>query len=274
MEPSTRTGDVEGTSVPAAPDADVENAHDAPTARLDAPTAPHRTPAAHPAPTGEGEARTENAPPASDAPTKEVRPSMLGSIHEQCSACGAPMASDQRYCLRCGERNGPARVPALDRAGQRTQAAPAAGPPRRPRTSVNTALIAGVGTLLLALGVGVLIGRSSNSSSSKTPAAQVITVPTAGGSAGTAGTGTTGGASTPGASARTPGAAAAKASKSNAAAGSAAAAAAAAAATKAAAKAKGPPPKVVTVGSPGKGPGYQKGHFTGNFFGGEEPEEK
>jgi hypothetical protein len=40
------------------------------------------------------------------------------------------------------------------------------------------------------------------------------------------------------------------------------------------AKAAGPPPKVVTVGSPGKGPGYQKGHFTGNFFGGEEPEEK
>jgi hypothetical protein len=40
------------------------------------------------------------------------------------------------------------------------------------------------------------------------------------------------------------------------------------------AKAAGPPPKVVTVGSAGKGPGYQKGHFTGNFFGGEEPEEK
>jgi hypothetical protein len=200
---------------------------------------------------------------------------MLSSMHEQCSACGAPMASDQRYCLVCGERNGPARVPALDRAGQRTQAAPAQGPPQRPRTSVNTALIAGVGTLLLALGVGVLIGRSSNSSSSKTPAAQVIRVPEGGGSAGTAGTGTTGGASTPGASAKTPGAAAVKASKSNAAAGSAAAAAAAAAAaTKAAAKAKGPPPKVVTVGSPGKGPGYQKGHFTGNFFGGEEPEEK
>jgi hypothetical protein len=184
------------------------------------------------------------------------------------------MASDQRYCLRCGERNGPARVPVLDRAGQRSQATSPAGPPQRPRTSVNTALIAGVGTLLLALGVGVLIGRSSNSSNSKTPAAQVIRVPEGGGSAGTAGTGTTGAASTPGASAKTPGAAAAKASKSNAAAGRAAAATAAAAAAKAAAKAKGPPPKVVTVGSPGKGPGYQKGHFTGNFFGGEEPEEK
>jgi hypothetical protein len=268
MEPSTRTGDVEGTSVPAG--ADVENAHDAPTARLDAPTAQHRATAAHPGPADEV-ATTASAPPGGEAPTKEVRPSVLSSVHEQCSACGAPMASDQRYCLVCGERNGPARVPALDTARQRTDLTPAAGPPHRARTSANTALIAGVGTLLLALGVGVLIGRSSNSSSSKTPAAQVITVPTGGGSAGTAGTGTTGGASTPGASAQTPGAAAAKASKSSAAAGAAAAAAASKAVAK---KAKGPPPKVVTVGSAGKGPGYQNGHFTGNFFGGEEPEEK
>jgi hypothetical protein len=270
MDPSTRTEDLEGASVPAAPN--VRSAHDAPTARLDAPTTQHNAPAAHPGPAAEGLAGTEGGPPASDAQTKEVRPSMLSSMHEQCSACGAPMASDQRYCLRCGERNGPARVPALDRAGQRTQAAPAAGPPQRPRTSVNTALIAGVGTLLLALGVGVLIGRSSNSSSSKTPAAQVIRVPEGGGSAGTAGTGTTGSASTPGASTQTHGAAAAKTSKSNAAATAAAAAAASKAAVKKAVK--GPPPKVVTVGSPGKGPGYQKGHFTGNFFGGEEPEEK
>jgi hypothetical protein len=248
----------------------VDSAHDAPTARLDAPADPHHTPAAHPGPVGEGVARPESAPPASDAATKEVRPSVLSSMHEQCSACGAPMASDQRYCLQCGERNGPSRVPALDRPRQRTNETPAR-PPSRPRTSVNTALIAGVGTLLLALGVGVLIGRSSNSSSGKTPAAQVIRVPEGGGSAGTAGTGTTGGASSPSASA--PGAAAAKTSKS-AAAASAAAASAAAASKVAVKKAKGPPPKVVHVGSPGKGPGYQKGHFTGNFFGGEEPEEK
>jgi hypothetical protein len=29
------------------------------------------------------------------------------------------------------------------------------------------------------------------------------------------------------------------------------------------------PLKSVKVGTPGKGPGYQKGHFTGNFFGPE-----
>ena len=98
MDPSTRTGDVEGASVPAAPN--VESAHDAPTARLDVPTAQQHAPAAHPGQAAEGVARTENGPPASDAPTKEVRPSILSSMHEQCSACGAPMASDQRYCLR------------------------------------------------------------------------------------------------------------------------------------------------------------------------------
>jgi hypothetical protein len=268
MEPSTRTEDLEGASAPAAPK--VESAHDAPTARLDAPTAQHPAVDARPGQTDEVAARSQSAPPAGDAPTKEVRPSMLSSIHEQCSACGAPMAPDQRYCLQCGERNGPARVPALDNARQRSGETPAR-PPQRARTSPNTALIAGVGTLLLALGVGVLIGRSSNSSSTKTPAAQVITVPAGGGSTGTAGTGTAGGASSPSAGAQAAGAGAAKTSKSNA-----AAAAAAAAASKAAVKkaVKGPPPKVVTVGSPGKGPGYQKGHFTGNFFGGEEPEEK
>jgi hypothetical protein len=267
MEPSTRTEDLEGASAPAAPK--MESAHDAPTARLDAPTAQHPAVDARPGQTGEVAAGTQSGPPAGDTPTKEVRPSMLSSIHEQCSACGAPMAPDQRYCLQCGERNGPARVPALDSSRQRSGETPARYP-QRPRTSPNTALIAGVGTLLLALGVGVLIGRSSNGSSSKTPAAQVITVP-AGGSTGAAGTGATGGAS-PNAGAQTPGAAAAKTSKSNAAATAAAAAAASKAAVKKAVK--GPPPKVVTVGSPGKGPGYQKGHFTGNFFGGEEPEEK
>jgi hypothetical protein len=258
MEPSTRTEDVEGASVPAAPHA--ESVHDAPTARHDLPTAQHDV-------AGAARMTSGQAPPASDVPTKEVRPSVLGAMHEQCSACGAAMAPDQRYCLECGERNGPARVPALDRGRQRPDEPPAPRSPQRQRTSVNTALIAGVGTLLLALGVGVLIGRSSNNTSAKTPPPQVVTVAGGGGSgSGTAGTGTTGAGSSTSSAAQTPGAAAAKASKSG--------AAAATTSKVVVKKASGPPPKVVHVGSPGKGPGYQKGHFTGNFFGGEEPEEK
>lgn len=120
--------------------------------------------------------------------------------------------------------------------------------------SANTTLIAGIGTLLLALGVGVLIGRTGNGTSAKAPPAQVITV-AGGGSAGAA-------SASP--ATEQPSAGAAKTAKSG--------AASSPAAVKAAAKAKGPPPKVVTVGSPGKGAGYQNGHFTGKFFGGEEEE--
>ncbi len=176
-------------------------------------------------------------------------PSMVSSIREQCSACGAAMASDQRYCLECGERRGPARVPTLDGLGQRATPAPTAARPARARMSINSTMIAGIGTLLLAMGVGVLIGRSGNSTSGKAAPAQVVTVAGGAGSAAT---------STP----QTPSsAAAAPSTKSS---GSSAAASA-----KAATKAAAAPPKTVKVGSAGTGPGYQKGHFTGNFFGPE-----
>lgn len=180
-----------------------------------------------------------------------ARPRMTVSIREQCSACGAGMASDQRYCVECGQRRGPARVPLLDATARRAAQAPAAGRPRRrPSMSVNSTLIAIIGTLLLAMGVGVLIGRSGNSA--KSPPAQVVTVAGAGGTAGAATT-TTAPQSSSGA---------AQASKSS----GASATSHAKSATKTPAAA---PPKTVTVGSPGKGPGYQHGHFTGNFFGPE-----
>jgi len=179
-----------------------------------------------------------------------VRPSLVTSIREQCAACGAALAPDQRYCVQCGQRCGPARVPMLDGfAARARQTDTPRRPPKRPRLSANSTLIAGVGTLLLALGVGVLIGRSGNNTSAKAPPAQVVTV-AGGGAASTAAT-----SESPQQSAAT----SSKAAKSS--------GAAAAAAKKAAAK--GPPLKVVKVGSPGKGPGYQRGHFTGNFFGPE-----
>jgi hypothetical protein len=102
-----------------------------------------------------------------------------------CAACGAPMADDQRYCLECGERRAPlsssllASVP----AGSAQQARGAHGPPatQRPAGSADgsrnnaVTVLAGVGVLLLAMGVGVLIGRSG---ASKQPASapQVISV--------------------------------------------------------------------------------------------------
>jgi hypothetical protein len=189
-----------------------------------------------------------------DEPTTEIRAPLVSPIREQCSACGSAMAADQRYCVECGHRRGPPRVPQLDAIAQRAaETAPSRRPHRGPRVSANTTLLAGIGTLLLALGVGVLIGRSGNGSSAKAPPAQVVTV-AGGGTAGTAST-------TPTAS---------QPATTKAAHGSEAAskAAAKAAVRKAAAKLQ-----VVTVGSPGKGRGYQHGHFTGNFFG-PEAEEK
>lgn len=183
------------------------------------------------------------------APDGPAAPKLAAALGQECAACGAALAAEQRYCLECGERRGPSQLSALQARAPDSSPVPAGRP--RPRLSANTALIAGVGTLLLALGIGVLIGRSSQTDTIKPASAvQVVTVPGAA-AAGTAAT-----------------QAPATAAKSKAG-GSAAASLAASGATVVKPRKSAPPPtKVVTVGSPGKGPGYQHGHFTGNFFGG------
>lgn len=183
-----------------------------------------------------------------DPATVEFQPSMVAAIREQCSACGVAMASDQRYCVECGERRGPPRVPLQDVPAKPPATPDARRPPRRGAMSVNTTLIAGIGTLLLAMGIGVLIGRSGNNSSVKSPPAQIVTV--AGAGAATSGTATqpaTSGTATPTTESGNTKVAAKSKSTST--------------------KSSAPPPKVVKVGSPGHGKGYQNGHFTGNFFG-------
>lgn len=116
---------------------------------------------------------------------------MVSAGGEQCPSCGMAVAADQRYCLHCGQRCGEPRLPFMNavtfmdamRAPSEAVAGPAPTPqPRRRRISPNAALIAGVGTLLLAMGVGVLIGHSGNQSVATNAAApQVITVHGGGG---------------------------------------------------------------------------------------------
>jgi hypothetical protein len=113
-----------------------------------------------------------------------VNPSHSFGVTEPCRSCAAPMAADQRYCLECGERRtemssvllgGPARSQAPAPA---TPPAQPAGPADRASSQQrNNALtvIAGVGVLMLAMGVGVLIGRAGASKPAG-GAAQVITV--------------------------------------------------------------------------------------------------
>ncbi len=102
-----------------------------------------------------------------------------------CANCGVPLAEDQRYCLECGGRQLQARSQFLDRFTPATlgPAGAAAGgvaadgasmpAPTGGRAASVTAL-AGVGVLLLAMGVGILIGRASNGKTTVPP--QVISV--------------------------------------------------------------------------------------------------
>ena len=124
-----------------------------------------------------------------------------------CASCGAPLADDQRYCLECGERRvamssvltgGPPTGHQAATAGS-PELAPAGPPvppggPYPPKSSPwenawqrNPALtaIAGVGVLLLAMGVGVLIGRSGSSKPSSAAPSVIAVAPSGGSSAGT-----------------------------------------------------------------------------------------
>jgi hypothetical protein len=135
-------------------------------------------------------------------------------------------------------------------------------PARRRRLSPNTALIASVGTLLLAMGVGVLIGRSGNGTAAAPQQQTPIVIEKGGGAsegAVTAGAGTAAGGG--------------KSSKPNKKA--AAAARARAESGKGAEEVLKPagnvdlPPPTVQVGGKCEGDqaGCEGGEFTGEFFG-------
>jgi hypothetical protein len=195
-----------------------------------------------------------------------------------CTNCGATLAADQRYCLECGERHGEPRLPVMsgrpDPAATTITSTTLGGGSRLGRrgASANTALIAGVGTLLVALGVGVLIGRTSDAPEpQKASGVQVVTVA---GAAGPAVAGATPSSSTP-SSTTTAGATDASAkddnkSKSGKKDGGDAkdASTSAVDAAGAGGTVKKSSGKVVKIGTKGSGKGYKNGKFTGDFFGG------
>jgi hypothetical protein len=181
------------------------------------------------------------------------------------------MAADQRYCLECGRRRGEPRLPFMDAVvfmeAIRKPAATAAAPPppreQRSRMTANASLIAGVATLVLAIGVGVMIGQSGDSggSTASAPAPQIIKVGGADGeetaSAANSGGGEIGGQ--------------AKGKKTNApekAIDSSGTSEAAAEVLKPAGDVKLPPPTVKPGGKCESGAaGCEDGEFTGEFFG-------
>jgi hypothetical protein len=128
------------------------------------------------------------APPAPDAGSTAAPGVVPGATATaQCANCGALLAADQRYCLECGERRVPmssfllAATGAQHSAGAQPAAPPPASPPVPPVATAGSAsgrsgtlnTIAFIGVLLLAMGVGVLIGRAGKSKPAPAP---VVTV--------------------------------------------------------------------------------------------------
>jgi hypothetical protein len=115
-----------------------------------------------------------------EPPTESL---VAGTMGDRCVNCGAPLSSDQRYCINCGERRGAARftLPAATAAPAERGSPSRRERARRPRPSQGATLIAGIGTLLLAMGVGVLIGHDTGVTKTVQARAQVIRVNAGGG---------------------------------------------------------------------------------------------
>lgn len=193
-----------------------------------------------------------------------MSPAEFGGVQggDRCANCQAPLASDQRYCVNCGERRGRSRFAADSFHQAPPPAPPPVAPPRRPRASSGATLVAGVATLLVALGVGVLIGHDSGNSTPKTVAASAPQIITVGGGGGS-GSGSASSSQSKGKKSKSKPAKVVHVTKK-------VAAKATAAATKVLGGSKALAPATVQPGgacSNGQA-GCQNGKFTGNFFGG------
>lgn len=201
-------------------------------------------------------------------PAPAPAPVGLVAAGDRCANCAQPLAPDQTYCLNCGERRGPPRFTAAPANNTTTGAARPDSPPRGNRFSAGTTLIAGVATLLLALGIGVLIGNKSASSPTPTNSkAQVVYLNGAGGAGAASTAAPTSAPVSSGGSSGSANKSSSKSNKNNGGKASTSASSSTAASSSTPTTATNLPPATVTVGQKGSGPGYQKGKFTGNFFG-------
>lgn len=111
------------------------------------------------------------------------------TVAEICEQCGAPLASDQRYCLECGRRRGGPRVdyrhymagpaqqsePGTSADASLPMPDPEPGTPQRDYAPL--AAVGGIAVLGLMLLIGVLIGKGNGDSTAATPAPVVIKGP-------------------------------------------------------------------------------------------------
>jgi hypothetical protein len=104
----------------------------------------------------------------------QINAPLVGVPGDACTTCGSALSPDQRYCLSCGTRRSGAnlhfqQILAADAAAQApaSAAVPAgAGAAGGSSTRSSMPALASIACLLLALGVGVLIGKSGSGSGS------------------------------------------------------------------------------------------------------------
>lgn len=188
--------------------------------------------------------------------TEPEKPAPALAASDRCTNCGSSLAADQHYCLVCGERRGKARFSSPTPGATTGLVTEERASPRPPRSSGAATLIAGVATLLIAMGIGVYIGGlGKNSNGSGNSPVRVVTVNGGGSGAPTASTAPT--AASAGGSSGGAGKGKGKGHGSH----------KGASAAKVVTTVKNLPPPTVTVGAHGSGKGYQGGKFTGHFFG-------
>lgn len=125
--------------------------------------------------------RLEAVPAPAGAPASPAGPveSAAASPYQPCDDCGAPLDERQRYCVACGARRRHADDPAarfLAAATRRRRSSPvgapaATGAAAHGRRSAPLTIAAAIAAIPLALGAGVLIGRSSGGGDGKLIAA-------------------------------------------------------------------------------------------------------
>jgi hypothetical protein len=114
---------------------------------------------------------------------------------EPCEECGAPMDPQQRYCVNCAARRGNGANPASRYFASMSKRArrPLVGPAAKQSPTSRAAAVAFFALLPLAVGLGLVIGRSGSSNDNNDALLQALRErPTAtAGSVATAGTGAT-----------------------------------------------------------------------------------
>ena len=132
----------------------------------------------------------------------QINAPLVGVPGDLCTTCGSALSPDQRYCLSCGTRRSGANLHFQQILAAETAAQAPSGSSAHAGAAVGAAAggsttrssmpaLASIACLLLALGVGVLIGRSGSGSGSAATTQAVTAAPVASDAAAGTAAGTT-----------------------------------------------------------------------------------